>query len=81
MVLDFDEIELKSVIGSGTFATVFRGLYRYKIAKPGDVGGDKKMVRVSTIRYIVVVVEGELYGGGYIRKKYGRLCERNDKSR
>lgn len=46
MVLDFDEIDLKSVIGSGAFATVFRGIYRYKIAKPGDVGGDKKMVRV-----------------------------------
>ena len=45
MVLDFDEIDLKSVIGSGAFATVFRGIYRYKIAKPGDAGGDKKMVR------------------------------------
>lgn len=42
MVLDFDEIELKSVIGSGAFATVFRGIYRYKIGPRGE--GDKKMV-------------------------------------
>jgi len=45
MVLDFDEIDLKSVIGSGAFATVFRGIYRYRAARPGETGGDKRMVR------------------------------------
>ncbi|CAM9942732.1 unnamed protein product [Sphacelaria rigidula] len=41
MVLDFNEIELKSVIGSGAFATVFRGIYRYKVGQRGEP--DKKM--------------------------------------
>lgn len=45
MVLDFDEIELKSVIGSGAFATVFRGIYRHRIGRPGETGGDRKIVR------------------------------------
>lgn len=44
MVLDFDDIELKSVIGSGAFATVFRGIYRYKVGRPGE-GSVKRMVR------------------------------------
>ncbi|CAM9905553.1 unnamed protein product [Ectocarpus sp. 8 AP-2014] len=54
MVLDFDEIELKSVIGSGAFATVFRGIYRYRIGRPGETGGDKK----------IEVAVKKLVGGG-----------------
>lgn len=54
MVLDFDEIELKSVIGSGAFATVFRGIYRYRIGRPGEAGGDKKIVR-SFVRSLVSI--------------------------
>lgn len=46
MTVDFNEIKLKSVISSDLFTTVFRGIYRYKIADPGDAGRDKKMVRV-----------------------------------
>jgi hypothetical protein len=29
MVIDFNELHLKGVIGSGAFATVFRAVYRY----------------------------------------------------
>lgn len=54
MVLDFDEIDLKSVIGSGAFATVFRGIYRYKIGRPGDGGGDKKIVSFPAAPYCTV---------------------------
>lgn len=57
MVLDFDEIELKSVIGSGAFATVFRGIFRHKVGRPGE-GGDKKMVRERvTHTHIPVALE------------------------
>lgn len=41
LVIDFDEIELKSVIGSGAFATVFRGVYHVK----GGRGQDEEKVR------------------------------------
>lgn len=45
LVLEFDDIELKSVIGSGAFATVFRGTYRYKVNRPGQEEPiDMKMV-------------------------------------
>ena len=44
MVLDFDAIELKSVIGSGAFATVFRGILRHRVGRPGEEV-ERKMVR------------------------------------
>lgn len=82
MVLDFEEIELKSVIGSGAFATVFRGIFRHKVGRPGE-GGDKKMVRLKNTHIYTGFFEKGLFTlgfGGRDRTGRGAMADLESKT-